>query len=183
MCSYAHFHEEFSFLQSTAVYIASAQSILFVGEKMVLRASCTHPISTIVYTCPKSSINFLSMRKRSETFWFASIAFISALKSNIDLESLNYWFSEKLNCFSVLSSWMLLGFLFIFLFIVTRASLRMANPGSSRVSRLPFELLGALSEWRNLTFDPRPRGTPGCVQDRSGYVGLRSATVLNNTLA
>ena len=38
---------------------------------------------------------------------------------------------------------------------------RMANPGSSRVSRDPFELLRALSKWRNLTFDPRPRGTPG----------------------
>ena len=36
----------------------------------------------------------------------------------------------------------------------------MANPGSSRVTRDPFELLGALSKWRNLTFDPRPRGTP-----------------------
>ena len=38
---------------------------------------------------------------------------------------------------------------------------RMANPGSSRDSRDPIEILGAwLQPRRNLTFDPRPGGTP-----------------------
>ena len=53
--------------------------------------------------------------KRSGTFWYDFIAVMIALEFKVDLESLYYWLSEKLDCVSEVSSLMLLDFLFTFL--------------------------------------------------------------------
>lgn len=59
------------------------------------------PFSTtfmrIVYSMfQKGQLIFPTMRKSLETISYALIAFILALKSQSNLDSLNYWYSEKL---------------------------------------------------------------------------------------
>ena len=95
-----------------------------VGDSRLLRAPCTHHIFYEIHAhgvCVlKAQSIFPTVRKRSEPIWHAFIAFISALKSKIDLYSFNWWLWEKLDCVSEVSSWILLLFLFTYLFLVTQ---------------------------------------------------------------
>ena len=89
------------------------------------RASWPHPIFNNIHEhnicIQEVKFIYSNIGKTSGTIKYAFFAFILTEKSKTDIDAINYWLSEKLNCVSEVSSWMLLGFLFTFLFIVTHA--------------------------------------------------------------
>ena len=80
-----------------------------------------YPCASSVCVQKTQSIYSMNAYKRSDTILYNFMVFISVIRYKIYLDSFKYWLSEKLNYVSEVSSGMLLGFLFTFLFIVNQA--------------------------------------------------------------